>query len=184
MGIFKKSTLKLVRPESGAKPQQEVQPIPVRRIESLPWMRVAFEEMGVRELSGKGSHPRIVEYHSTTTLDKAYASLDETPWCSSFVNWVFKKCQMERTESAAASSWLAWGEPLAVPEYGCIVVTSREGGNHVNFFLWREVRSGVAGYVGLGGNQKNSVSLGWRPLSSVRGFRWPSDYPPNGPHVA
>ncbi len=56
---------------------------------SAPWMDIATAELGVHEDSLPGQHnARIVEYHQTTTLK---ATDDETPWCSSFVNWVMKQ---------------------------------------------------------------------------------------------
>jgi lysozyme family protein len=54
-----------------------------------PWMDIAIAELGVHEDSLPGQHnARIVECHQSTTLK---ATDDETPWCSSFANWVMVK---------------------------------------------------------------------------------------------
>lgn len=45
---------------------------------------VAKTQIGVREIYGPNHSPKVVEYHQACTLQ---SSDDETPWCSSFVNW-------------------------------------------------------------------------------------------------
>ena len=67
---------------------------------SAPWMAIAIAELGVHVDSLPGQHnARILEYHQTTTLR---ATDDETPWCSSFVNWVLTQSGRRGTNSAAA----------------------------------------------------------------------------------
>lgn len=139
---------------------------------TAPWMKVVAGEMGQNEISGAEDNPRIVAYHKTTTLK---ASDDETPWCSSFVNWVFAQLGLKRTNSAAAKSWLEWGIKLRAPQFGCVVVMPRTGGNHVTFWLRAEQRNGVAGFIGRGGNQSNTVKDSWYANSTVSGYRWPSE---------
>ena len=100
------------------------------------WLRVARGEIGVKEAIGNQDNPRVVGYHLSTTLDKSDASEDETPWCSSFVNWCMEKAGEDGTNSAWARSWLKWGYPMDVPNRGCVVVFSRgNSSGHVAFFL-------------------------------------------------
>jgi hypothetical protein len=67
-----------------------------------PWMEIATAELGVHENSLSGRHnARIIEYHQATTLR---ATTDETAWCSSFVNWVFRQSGRTGTNNAAARS--------------------------------------------------------------------------------
>ena len=116
------------------------------------WMKTAHGEEGVKEVAGVRHHPRIIEYHSTTTLD---ARTDEVPWCSSFVNWVMQQAGYTGTRSARALSWGEWGQQLIEPIEGCIVVTKRKGGGHVGFFIRED-----ADYIWLlGGNQNNEVRV-------------------------
>jgi len=129
------------------------------------WMRIAAKELGVRERKN-GENPRIIEYHSTTSLD---ATEDEVPWCSSFANWVFFKSQLPRTNSAAAISWLAYGS-VSKPRFGAIAVYSRTGGNHVAFLLERT----AAGDLVLGGNQSDAVTVTMHGINSLKGYRWPA----------
>jgi uncharacterized protein (TIGR02594 family) len=136
---------------------------------SMPtWYVVAEAEIGTKEVKG-GENPRILEYHATTTLK---ATEDEVPWCSSFVNWCMIQGGFAGTNSAAARSWLAWGEQIKQAEPGCVVVLKRgssETAGHVGFF---------AGFSGpdrirvLGGNQSDSVKFSSYPVSDVLSYRW------------
>lgn len=142
------------------------------------WLRVAFNELGVREVEGSGDNPRIVEYHAATS-GKFHD--DEVPWCSSFVNWCFEQSGVSRTNSALARSWLGWGKSITYPPPGAVAVLSRGAGpqpgpevmsapGHVGFYLGHATAVEV---LILGGNQEDSVSIGRFPALSVLGFRWP-----------
>lgn len=136
------------------------------------WLAIALREMdtGVEEIVGPNAHnPRIIEYHSATSLG---ATDDETPWCSSFVNWCMMKANLPRTDSAMARSWLRWGVDLDEPRRGCVVVFSRPPSptsGHVAFYINLD---GGRVYV-LGGNQSNQVNITGYPFSRVLGYRWP-----------
>ena len=137
-------------------------------IENTPeWYKIAVAEIGVKEVVG-GENPRIIEYHSTTSLK---ADEDEIAWCSSFVNWCFKKCGLKGTNSASARSWLNWGQEVKVPYKGCVVVLSRGTGwqGHVGFLV--EEKDSMIGL--LGGNQNDSVSIAYFNKSKILGFREP-----------
>lgn len=144
------------------------------------WMAIARAELGVHEEGLPGVHnQRIIEYHSKTSLG---ASTDETPWCSSFVNWVMDQAGYHGTNSALAKSWLDWGTTLSEPEEGAIVVIKKKSGGgdqatgsstgyHVAFFV-----SKTSSYIRLlGGNQSDQVKYSNFSLSSydVKGYRWP-----------
>jgi uncharacterized protein (TIGR02594 family) len=143
------------------------------------WMTVAEAELGTGELAGSSHNRRIVEYHATTSLA---AQSDETPWCSSFVNWVMRQAGKTGTNNALARSWLGWGVATTA-RYGAIVViqkktagsdaaTGSSTGFHVGFLVEKtstRVRL-------LGGNQSDTVKLSNFGLAGydVRGYRWPS----------
>ena len=139
------------------------------------WLQIAEKEVGTKEIAGDQDNPRIVEYAQATSLR---ASDDETPWCSSFVNWCVMQAGITRTNSAAARSWCTWGRSLGAPALGCVVVLSRPPNpaqGHVAF---------CAGLVGtdrialLGGNQGNAVSVATYPKSRVVAYRWPTSIEP------
>ena len=109
-----------------------------------PYMERALGEIGVCEYPGVEHNPRVLEYHSTTSLGDWGRSWDETPWCSSYVNWCVQP-YMDGTDNALARSWLRWGVEVDA-EFGCVCVIKRRargsdkrtgsrGGYHVGFFL-------------------------------------------------
>lgn len=138
-----------------------------------PWLDVAVGELvrGVAEIPGVGHNVRILEYHQATSLR---AADDETPWCSSFVNWCLRQKWIRGTNSARARSFEEWGRPIG-PTPGAIAVLWRglPGGatGHVGFYLGETAQSVIL----LGGNQGNSVSVALYPKSRVLTFRWPRD---------
>lgn len=140
-----------------------------------PWLKIAIKEMGISEISGNKSNSRIIEYHSKTSLK---ATSDEVPWCSSFVNWCLDKSGFLGTNSAAARSWLSWGQRINFPAKGCVVILSR-GKNpmqgHVGFFLG--IKNDFVSI--LGGNQSDSVKISNFPISSIIGYRWPRQVVPS-----
>lgn len=137
------------------------------------WMEFAKAELTnrVREFPGDADNPRIVEYHKSTNLPFGIANDDETPWCSSFVNWCLMKADVRRTRNAMARSWLNWGEELQQPRYGCVAVLTR--GNppkgHVGFFLG----NGSGRISLLGGNQGDAVTVRQFSEDALLSYRWP-----------
>ena len=115
-----------------------------------PWFPIAHGETGVAQAPAGQSNPRITQYHEGANI-RGYD--DKASWCSSFVNWCLGQVGFVGTGSALARSWLDWGEPLAAPVPGCIVVLSRDDPSgwkgHVGFY----VRSDDAFVYLLGGNQ-------------------------------
>lgn len=134
----------------------------------MKWIEVATKEIGVKEKAGSGSNPRVIEYHSATSLK---ASDDAVPWCSAFVNWVFKQIDLAGTNSARARSWLQWGRAIDYRP-GAVVILKR--GNdpsqgHVGFAVDKKLFMVKV----LGGNQSDQVCFAWYPTYKVLGYRWP-----------
>lgn len=152
--------------------------IPLRP--ATPWIDIAYAENGVVGILTPGQHTaRIIEYHRTTTLR---ATDDETPWCSSFVNWVMQQSGRTGTKSALAKSWLDWGASAKNPARGDIAIIRRKSsgytratgsstGYHVGFYI-----SSTPTHIKIfGGNQSNQVKESNFPLKSydVMGYRRP-----------
>lgn len=134
-----------------------------------PWMSIAQGEVGTKEIVGAKHNPKVIEYHSTTGKFKD----DETPWCSSFVNWVMKKAGKPITGNAMAMSWAKYGKKLDKPALGSIVVFSYGGGKgHVGFVVGKQ---GSKLQV-LGGNQSNMVKVSSFGTSQVAAYVVPGDY--------
>lgn len=171
----------VVGPKTWEGLKERIVPPPVANAPSVnsantPWMTIAANEKGQLEVPGSLHNPRIVEYHAATSLQ---ATNDETPWCSSFVNWCLKQASINGTNSATAASWVSWGQ-AASSQYGAIIVIYKpsaanssltSSGNHVGFL----VEETATHYKILGGNQSDQVKESKFPKSSwqLKAMRWP-----------
>ncbi len=139
------------------------------------WLAIARAEVGVHELPGKAHSTRVLEYLSVCSLlSRLMRLVDETPWCSAFVNFCLMGSGMAITRSAMARSWIKAGTPLESPKVGAVCVLTRKsatpGSGHVGFVVaWDAHRVCM-----LGGNQGNKVCEAWYPRSRVVAYRWPS----------
>jgi len=135
-----------------------------------PWLALAELELGISEIAGPKANKRIVEYHKSTALK---AESDEVPWCSALVSFCMKHAGYHSTESAAARSWLNYGEELKSPRFGCIVILKRGTGwmGHVGFYVGETTPDTIRV---LGGNQGDKVSIANFPKNQVLGYRWPT----------
>lgn len=124
-------------------------------------MAKARAELGEHEVVG-GENSRIIMYDSFTTLK---ASVDETPWCAAFLCYVFSG----GTRSAAADSYLVWGQHLERFIPGCVIVTKVQEGHHVTLGVKEE----GAYFDGLGGNERDAVSIVPFHKANVLAYRWP-----------
>ena len=139
-----------------------------------PWMKVAYGEVGQREIPGATHNPRILEYFQSTQVAQPPQD-DETDWSSAFIHWVLKQSGITGTRSLADRSWMSWGTASSLKP-GCVAV------------FWRDSPEGSASHAGflvsvqgdgnrlaiLGGNQSNQVSIVLFTKSRLLGCRWPS----------
>lgn len=136
-------------------------------MELIKAYHIAMAELGQQEIKGELANPRIIEYHSMTTLA---SKSDEVSWCSAFVCWCLEKAGIRSTRMANARSYLEWGQEVEAPYEGCIVVLSRgkePWQGHVGFFVKME---GDKVFV-LGGNQGDKVSVVGFHKSRILSFR-------------
>jgi uncharacterized protein (TIGR02594 family) len=141
-------------------------------------LAIARGELGTNEIRGGRDNARIVEYHQTTTLR---ARDDETAWCSSFVNWTMEQAGVRGTDSAAARSWLNWGQQVPMNANsvrpGDVIVFPR-GNNSAqgHVAIVSEVLDGgrvrvVGGNQGVRGENFDGVTYSERRLSDAIGVR-------------
>jgi uncharacterized protein (TIGR02594 family) len=136
------------------------------------WLPIALAEHGIRETPGPRSTARILEYERATNGGPSQRG-DETPWCSSYANWVMQTAGYPGTRSKAARSWLTYGVGIQVPRLGAIAVCMRDDPEnpdaaHVAFLV------GIIGsqMLLLGGNQGNAVSIRPYPVTRLTALRW------------
>lgn len=141
------------------------------------WFRIAKSKLGQREVAGVGDNPFIVECLKLAGLPAAMQH-DDTAWCGSFANWCMRQAGIKGPKGpASARNWLTWGEPLAAPCPGAVVVFSRPPNpahGHVGFVAG--IGPGEVIQV-LGGNQANQVMVKPYPRSRLLGYRWPAGVP-------
>jgi uncharacterized protein (TIGR02594 family) len=118
-----------------------------------PWLEMARREIGTKEDPSQHSNSRILDYFKETTF---HAEADEVPWCSAFVCAMLEWSGVPSTRSAAAKSYIHYGNLWTLPQLGCITVLNRAPGKyHVGFFEFE-----TATTVGiLGGNQSDMVKI-------------------------
>src|SRR5947207_836001 len=86
-----------------------------------PWMGIAFDQEGLRELPDPREHPLIWEFLSLV----GEAKDDEKAWCAAYVHWCMDKVHI-RGMGSHARDWLDWGIRLERPTWGCVTVLWRE----------------------------------------------------------
>ncbi len=137
----------------------------------LPWMKVAYKYLGVHEVAGSKSHPKIAEWLKGVGQNGS----DEIAWCAAAVNGILKESGYKQSRRANARSLLDVGTVLKEPKLGCIIV------------LWRGSIQGWQGHVGflekvspdgrmvriLGGNQSDEFNSAWFTADRILGLRWP-----------
>jgi|JI6StandDraft_1071083.scaffolds.fasta_scaffold147517_2 uncharacterized protein (TIGR02594 family) len=136
----------------------------------------AKKYLGVSEVSGKQSNPKIVAWidQAAEWLKDGVDDIDgKIAWCGCFRGAIgFETATGVVAAPYRASSWLKWGksiikkDPSTWPR-GATVVMSRPGGNHVAL-IDRVV--GDYAYL-LGGNQANSVSVSRFQISKFTDVR-------------
>ena len=132
---------------------------------------VAQRYVGVKEIPGKQHNPTILNW-----LRRLQVSVfdDETPWCSTFVNFCALEAGYERSGKLNARSWLdvGWKVPTQEAREGDVVIFERgtsgwEG--HVAFLVSYDRQRGKM--VCLGGNQSNAVNHSTYSTSKLLGVR-------------
>lgn len=139
----------------------------------VPWLDKARSYIGLKEYPGAKTNPTIAGW--LTRLKAAWRD-DETSWCGTFIAECFSEVGIDPVKGwAGARNWLNFGQKLAAPTVGCVVVFWRENINgwkgHVGFVVGRD-RGGHL--MVLGGNQGDMVSIKPFNTDRVLGYRWPA----------
>lgn len=130
-------------------------------------LEVALSQYGKKEIAGSKHNPLILEYHKTT----GGFSDDETPWCSSFINWCAIKAGVEHTNKANARSWLNIGITKNNLDIGDVVIFKR-GDNPVQGHVAIFIASNGMDYIYvLGGNQNDTVNISSYRVADIIGIR-------------
>lgn len=134
-----------------------------------PWLDEAKKLIGLSETKGAQHTPEILQMWRD--IKRGGIRDDETPWCAAFVGAMLERVGLKSSRFESAKSYLNWGQLLAFPVPGCVVVFTRQGGGHVGFAIGRDKAGNL---LVLGGNQGDAVNVRAFPVSRVSGYRWPS----------
>lgn len=139
-----------------------------------PWLKAALAELGQREVPGKGSNQRILDYRQMAGLSGIKGDDSDVPWCAIFINAMLAQAGVKTSGSAMARSFAKHPhfERLAAPMVGCIVVISSSRGpasGHV-FFYAGETATHI---WGCGGNQNDGVTIDDFSKDKLVGYFWP-----------
>lgn len=104
-------------------------------------------------------------------------SVNSTPWCAAFVNACEKEVGNKGTGMLNARSFLKYGKAIKMEDIavGDIVIFERGGSTWQGHVAYVEGvdrgRDGSLLIRTVGGNQSDSVSVGWYPISRLLGIR-------------
>jgi uncharacterized protein (TIGR02594 family) len=118
---------------------------------------------------------RYVGMHEVVDNDALQSMLGIDPavveWCGGFVSYVLESAALPLADKPLWSrSYLDWGVEVTEPQYGDLVIFSREGSSwkgHVGFYI-RDLGDTI---LVLGGNTDDKVSYGAYKKSNLLGFR-------------
>lgn len=154
----------------------KAKPAPEPKGDEPAWMAEARTLLGVREKSGKGSNPVILDW--ADDLDLHYPD-DDIPWCGLFVAHCMRvgaPAHLQPGNVLGARNWLKFGTQCQ-PVVGSILVFWRGSKNgwqgHVGFYAGEDATA----YHVLGGNQSNAVTITRIAKSRLLGARWPNGEP-------
>lgn len=121
----------------------------------MKWMDVAKSLVGTKESPGSANSATIISWaKGLGGWIGQYYTKDEIPWCGLFVAHCMRKAGLSFSQSSlSARAWANWGQKCE-PQYGAVLVFSREGGGHVGFYH----SESKTHYRVLGGNQRDQVT--------------------------
>lgn len=133
------------------------------------WLSEARTHVGLREIPGAPTAPAIARWLQQLG---AWWADDETPWCGVAVAAWMQAAGVGPLPRLwmRARAWADWGQPLAGPAHGCVVVFERKAGGHVGLVVGQN-RAGEL--LVLGGNQGDSVNVRAFPRARAVAYRWP-----------
>jgi uncharacterized protein (TIGR02594 family) len=139
------------------------------------WYVWATRELGQKEVPGRGSNPRILEYRKIGKTPLAGDDSD-VPWCAIFINAALEGVGVKGTRSGMARSYERSTDfvRLAGPAEGAIVTkwrgSPKSGLGHVGFYVGHDANGRV---VFLGGIQGDAVSRASFKPGEITGYWWP-----------
>lgn len=134
----------------------------------LPWVVEAMKDLGVREIKGSQHNSEVLQMWKDAKLSGI--KNDEIPWCAGAMCAWLERAGIRSPRADSARSFVTWGKGLDEPEYGCIVVFTRNGGGHVGIAVGQDSKGNL---LILGGNQGDMVKVSAFKRDRVSAYRYP-----------
>lgn len=131
----------------------------------------------VSEKKGRGSHPRLQHYFDLMAKHGIVRGADDdTPWCGYYMTGIMLESGLPvPRQPGMARSWLEWGDKIATPKRGCIVVFGDIGKSSGHVGIVTAINKSKTHIRVLGGNQNDRVCNAWFIINSgkrkVLGYR-------------
>lgn len=165
-------TAKAIEARKGVPYTDQAKPALVRAL----WLMNGLNEIGIHEVVGRGSNPKILRwakdeggYVATVFTD------DDIAWCSLYANHLLTAVGLPGTETLWALDWdsdRTWpNKKLPGPALGAFAPMKRSGGGHIGVIAGRFKDGRLAL---LAGNQGNTVSIAGIPKDRPLSYRWPA----------
>jgi uncharacterized protein (TIGR02594 family) len=139
------------------------------------WLTIGLQSLGTKEIPGKATSPVIRRWLIELN---AWWRDDETPWCGVFVAHCLRTAGKPVPKHwYRALAYADYGVELPRARLGAIAVMKRPGGGHVFLVLGFDH---IGRIIGLGGNQRNAVSLAVFEPGSILTYRAPFGASPLG----
>lgn len=134
-------------------------------------LRIAGLCLGITEVPGRGSNPVIMRWAKDIGAP-AFVD-DAVAWCAVTMNRWVMACLYPLSGAGydllRAKSFETWGQALAAPALGAVLVFSRPEGAHVGLYLGETTTH----FRVRGGNQGDAVSDIWILKTRLTATRWP-----------
>lgn len=132
------------------------------------WLVEARKHLGLKEVKGPQHAQEILQFWKD--IKRGGIKDDETAWCAAFVGAMLERVGIRSSRFESAKSYMTWGQSMAHPEVGCLVVFP----HHVAFVVGKDERGNI---LALGGNQSDEVNIRAFSTSRIAVFRWPLGVP-------
>jgi uncharacterized protein (TIGR02594 family) len=164
-------------------------PIAIQAAPAIPaWLTVMRSITGTQEVPGPADSADIMKwprYIAQQFPDMAsYCAQynhDAIAWCGLTVAYCMARAGMRPVFGADdtdkflwAAAWAKFGERIASPRLGCILVFQRPGGGHVAMYEGEDGDN----FLIRGGNQSDAVNVMRMPKARLVAAVWPAAHPP------
>jgi uncharacterized protein (TIGR02594 family) len=131
------------------------------------YLDLAYTYIGVKELKGKGTHPRLAYLFKAS---KTWITDDDIAWCAAFIAGILSLTNIPVIKGFESSlTWLNYGVKIPKPQVGALAIFKRKpSGGHIGFVVGISACGNII-YV-LGGNQQDSVNISTFDLRKRQAF--------------